>query len=199
MAPRSSTSCVLSVLRNTAEQDALEALERLSYLDEKFGEGCGAGKERARLLKRVESFLAPQPVEDTEQDLDDTTSCSNDESDEEEECDTNYNEDQDGPYIDRHGEQERVAIFGGDPSRRKQLVEKRLRPYKSLDQFGTPRDVGTQDQRKIVQMIKNRSFDVVYIWTRFGNHSSRHEIRDACRKFDTRCVEIESLSRIQKQ
>lgn len=189
MAPSSSSS-VLSVLRNT-EQDALEALERLSYLDEKFGEGCGASKERARLQKRVECWW--QSV-DNEQDLDDSSNIG--EPGEEEA--TNCN-DQDGPFIDRHGENERVAIFGGDPSRRKQTVEKRLRPYKSLDQFGTPRDVGDQDRQKIVKMIKNRSFDVVYIWTRFGNHSSRNEIREACRSSDTHCVEIESLSRIQKQ
>jgi hypothetical protein len=186
-------SCLaLLCCNHSSEQEALQALERLSHLDEKLGVNCGAAKERARLTKIVESWM--QAVEEDEDaDEDDF----NDGEDDEEDNEMSYN---DGVYIDRHGSGERVAIFGGDPVRRRQYVEKRLQPYQSLEQFGTPRDVGSQDQRDLCRKIRRNSFDVVYIWTRFGNHNSRNAIRDACRKStnNTRCIEIESLSRIRK-
>ena len=188
MAPRSTST--LSLLRHS-EQDALEAFERLNSLDERLGEGCGATKERDKLTKIVESWMQEEEATDGAEDRD---SPDEEEFEEEDDCENDH----EGAYIDRHGSDERVAVFGGDPTRRRQSVEKRMQPYKSLDQFGTPRDVGRGDQQDLCKKIKKNSFDVVYIWTRFGNHSSRRAIREACRKNDTRCVEIESLSRLRK-
>jgi hypothetical protein len=96
-----------------------------------------------------------------------------------------------------HAATDRVAIFGDDPSRRgeRNLVEKNLAPFASIEQFGTPRDVDSENINRILSRIKNNSYDVVYVWSRFGCHSSRASIRKACAASQTRFEEIRSLHR----
>ena len=35
-------------------------------------------------------------------------------------------------YVTKHSSSDRIAIFGGDPKRRRAFVEKKLQPYKTL-------------------------------------------------------------------
>lgn len=99
-------------------------------------------------------------------------------------------------HVLKHSPMDRVAVFGGNPSKRMDIVSNKLRPYKKLDQYGSPRDVGIGDQKRLCQKILNGSYDVVYLWTRYNNHGSRREIRLACTSTDTRYVETESLAYI---
>mmetsp|Transcript_34096 Transcript_34096/g.57287 ORF Transcript_34096/g.57287 Transcript_34096/m.57287 type:complete len:224 (-) Transcript_34096:294-965(-) len=96
-----------------------------------------------------------------------------------------------------HAATDRVAIFGDDPSRRgeRNLVEKNLAPFASLEQFGTPWDVDSKNTNRILSRITRNSYDVVYVWSRFGCHSSRASIRKACAASQTRFEEIRSLHR----
>ena len=95
-----------------------------------------------------------------------------------------------------HSETDHVAIFGGNPAKRRLLVEHRLSLYASLEQFGSPRDVGQGDTTSIVKRIQQGRYDVVYSWTKFNSHASRAAIRKACAISSTRVVEVESLSEI---
>ena len=100
--------------------------------------------------------------------------------------------------MEPHAPKDRVAFYGGNPAKRKAIVQKKMKPYGKLDQYGTPRDVGIGDTDRLVRKISNESYDVVYIWTRFNNHNARRRIRDACSSTGTRVVEIESLSHISR-
>jgi len=177
---------------SSSEDAAMRALERLAELDAKLGVDCGATKERSRLMDIVSAWELEQQTDENDDD--------NDDYDEQEEYTTNNDTDgaDAGAYVERHCKQDRIAIFGGDPVRRRRTVAKRMKPFKLLDQYGTPKDVGFSDRRKLLTKIQAGSYDVVYIWTRFGCHSSRSLIKDACINTGTRFVEIDSLSRIQQ-
>jgi hypothetical protein len=181
------------------DETMLMALERLESIDAKLGEGQGATKERAKWWSVIHSW------EETQKIIEAAASASDDDDDDDAKEDE-YKYDNDGDLannngshsVPRHGPEHRIAIFGGDPSRRRQIVEKRLAPYAALDQFGTPRDAGGGDISNLVRKIKGGKYDMVYIWTRFGCHNSRKRIRDACSNTGTGCLEIESLSNIRK-
>ena len=101
-------------------------------------------------------------------------------------------------FVEKHLPTDRIAVFGGNPKKRKSIVEKKLAPYKRLDQFGSPGDVGSKDQRNLIKKIKKHSYDVVYVWTRYNCHTSRYLIKEACTQTKhTRSVEIESFAYIR--
>jgi hypothetical protein len=204
-----------TTLHVVTDEDLLVALERLEKLDENLGDGCGALKERVKLNTIIEQWeKQQQSVENA------TTTCTNatgennnnnnnNETLEEDKSDSveDENDDEDdknnsnywdvSKFVVKHSPDDRVAIFGGDPSRRRQNVEKKLAPYKSLDQYGTPRDVGHGDVSNLIRKIYANKLDVVYIWTRFNCHGSRNLIRDTCIKTGTRFEEVNSLSYIR--
>lgn len=107
----------------------------------------------------------------------------------------------DGTFSGTHGAEDRVAVYGGNPAKRRELLEKRLRPYSSLQQFGTPKDVGFGDTNKLLKKISNGAFEVVYSWIRFGSHTQRHVIKSACANTvpPTRFVEVGSLAEIRPE
>lgn len=53
-------------------------------------------------------------------------------------------------------------------------MSKLVQPYASLALFGTPRDVGEGDQKRLVSQIRNGKLDVVYCWTRSAPPSPTH-------------------------
>ena len=57
-------------------------------------------------------------------------------------------------FVTKHLPTDKIAVFGGNPKKRKSIVEKKLAPFKVLDQFGSPGDVGSKDQRNLVKKIK---------------------------------------------
>ena len=204
--------------RIITDDEAMKAMERLEEMDCKFGVGVGASTERAKLNAIVEQWEEQQQQQQQEQQqqqqeekeldyCDDYADgeCSvveEEEEDDNDSCDDDDDEDttcywDDAKFVTKHLPTERVAIFGGDPKRRKQLVEKKLQPYKSLDQFGTPHDVGISDTNKLLGKIQSGKLDVVYMWTRFNCHGSRASIRDACLNTGTRFFEVESLAYIR--
>jgi hypothetical protein len=182
-----------------SEDDVWKALERLETLDVRLGFGFGASEERSKLHTIVEAWEQQQQQQQQSKDSNlgkenSLPLLSNDKEDEEEDDD----DDNHFKYVHKHEPQDRVAIFGGDPARRRLVVEKKLAPFGSLDQFGTPRDVGFSDRTRMIRKIESQQYDVVYIWTRFNCHASRKLIRDACvQSGTTRFVEVESLSFIR--
>jgi hypothetical protein len=190
---------------------ALKAMEQLEKLDQRFGIGCGAQKERAKLtnilLEWEKEQIEKDDDQEEEEEEDDQEEEDDDQEEEEEEeegcSDSDENDDEIrqphhvGVSFERHSASDRVAIFGGNPARRRRQIEKRFTPYQKLDHFGTPRDAGSNDVTKLVQRIRSGSYDIVYLWTRFGCHQSRARIKMACSHTDTRFVEFESLSSIQ--
>ena len=84
-----------------------------------------------------------------------------------------------GPSLP-HKADDRVAVFGGSPTRHRRHAERRLFPFSSLDMYGTSRDAGSGDAPKLISRIKAGRVDVVYCWTRFCEHSSFYSIRAAC-------------------
>ena len=203
------------------DDEAMKAMERLEEMDGKFGVvGVGASTERSKLTAIVEQWEEQQAQAEEQQegkeldyydDNDDECSVVEEEFDndscEDDDCKEEDDDDDDGTtgcyywddakFVTKHLPNERVAIFGGDPARRRQLVEKKLKPYKSLDQFGSPQDVGPSETSNLLRKIQSGRFDVVYIWTRFNNHASRDSIRVACLNTGTRFFEVESLAYIR--
>jgi hypothetical protein len=170
------------------DNDAINAMERLEEIDAKLGYNVGATKERARLHAIIDQWEEDSILKDVaEGELDDGG---------EDDDDDNIEWD-DTKFVPKHSPEERVAIFGGDPARRRQSVEKKLAPHQLLDQFGTPRDVGPSDTSNLLRKISSGQYDVVYVWTRFNCHSSRAAIRHACTQTGTRFCEVESLSYIR--
>ena len=91
-----------------------------------------------------------------------------------------------------HSENDRIALFGGDPSKRRQSTDKLLRPFASLMQFGSQR-ITRKDALPLLQLIGKKRVDVVYLWTRYGSHVVRKEIREATRAHGVQFVEVENL------
>jgi len=195
----------------TEDDDVWEALQRLDELDAKLGEGVGASKERKKLHDIISSWEKAQLEQAEQQEEERQTEDQvwreeqqqdGDEDDENEECDPSTedcNPFATTKFVPKHKPTDRIAIFGGDPARRRQVVEKKLAPFASLDQFGTPRDVGEGDTRQLLKKIESNSYDVVYLWIRFNCHSSRSQIREACLATGTtRFEEVSSLAYIQE-
>jgi hypothetical protein len=182
-----------------SDEDALRAMERLEALDTKLGIGIGASKERAKLNKIIEEWEEQQQQRASEEDHAEHDGSNNEEDEDDEDDFDGASSDWDAThkYVVKHSPLDSVAIFGGDPSRRRLVVEKKMAPYKSLDQFGTPNDVGISDTNKILQRISSNKYNVVYLWTRFNCHGSRAAIRDACINTGTRFEEVESLAYIR--
>ena len=162
------------------EAAAIRALEREAELDDQLGDGIGAGKERARIATAIAAFedaAALASAEAAQETVSGPPSL-------------------DALPVRSHSAEDRVAVFGGNPARRRDELEKRLVPYHSLELYGTPRDVGESDTRKLVSRIENNQLDLVYAWTRFGCHRSRAVIRKACVKQEppVRFVEVSSLN-----
>ena len=208
------------------DDEAMKAMERLEEMDGKFGVGVGgASTERSKLTAIVTQWEQQQQQQQQAQaeeqqegkeldyydDNDDECSVVEEEEDDNGNCEDDDDNDDDNDddttttcsywddakFVAKHLPNERVAIFGGDPKRRRQLVEKKLQPYKTLDQFGTPHDVGISDTNKLLSKIQSGKLDVVYMWTRFNCHGSRASIRDACLNTGTRFFEVESLAYIR--
>lgn len=172
------------------EDDAWRALERLDEMDAKFGVGCGASKERAKLNMIITQWEQAEAAKQQEENNAFIEDYDN------EETDNVYWDDT--KFVAKHLPTDAVALFGGDPARRRQSVEKKLSPFASLDQFGTPRDVGPSDTANLLKRISAGKYHVVYLWTRFNCHASRGAIRQACMNTGTRFEEVESLAYIRK-
>jgi len=181
------------------DDDLLVALQRLEELDEQYGTGRRASNERSKLHEIIEEWALQQEVVNDDNDGD--KGNNNDEEGEEEDVDW----DNTTKYVTKHSSSDRIAIFGGDPKRRRAFVEKKLQPYKTLDQYGTPKDVGERDTSNLVSKIQQGKYDVVYIWTKFNCHPSRRKIRNACMNtknnkhtpHQTRFEEVHSLTYIR--
>ncbi|KAL7573092.1 hypothetical protein ACA910_018776 [Epithemia clementina (nom. ined.)] len=184
-----------------SDGEALRAMERLEELDAKLRVNSGVTKERAKLHQVVAHWEQRQAT-DTVCELDDDDlenfEAGNDNHDDKEDNTVAPRINVHAKYVMKHAPHERVALFGGDPAKRRHLMAKRLAPYAVLDQFGSPHDVGHGDQRKLLQKIASQSYDVVYIWTRFNCHSSRNRILRAvaAQSNKTRVAEVESLAYI---
>jgi len=172
-----------SFLSVITDEQAMEALEHIVRLDDKLGVGVGAMKKRTKYNAIVKEW--------------ENQECEIEEEDDGEEImdddDEFWNESQ---YVTKHSSEESIAVFGGDPSRRKQAIVKRLEPFGQMDLYGTPRDVGLHDVEKLLSKIQK--YDVVYSWTRFNCHTSRIRIRNACRREGIRFEEVQSLSLIRE-
>jgi hypothetical protein len=109
-----------------SEDGVRRTLERIEELDARFGVGVGAAKERTRLNAIVdqwddtEDLAASQQWRQDENDTDDEIDAQ--------ECSLDEFWD-DGKFVKKHSPNDAVAIFGGDPKRRRQIVEKKLAPY----------------------------------------------------------------------
>ena len=136
------------------EMAAFGALEKEAHLDEMLGAGVGAGKERAVIQAAVAAYeeaLAANEAAVLAREAAKAAEAAPPKR-------TLY-----------HAGTDHIAIFGGDPARRKDKVSKLMHPYASLSLYGTPRDVGTGDQQRLVSQIRNGKLDVVYCWTRLVN------------------------------
>ena len=209
-APQSNNNRIIRRIIIITDDEAMEAMERLEEMDAKFGVGVGASKERANLHAILEQWEQREQQQDLDDDGDYDDECSvvednydvrgddDDCYDDDDDDDTNIYYWDDTKYVAKHSPNERVAVFGGDPARRRRAVEKKLKPYRSLDQFGSPRDVGSGDTSNLLRKIRSKHYDVVYVWTRFNCHGSRAAIRDACLQTGTtRFFEVESLAYIR--
>ena len=183
-------------------------------MDENHGDGCGALNERSKLNTIIEQWEQQQQSAENATTTTTTTTTTggnnNDKNLEEDKSDlTDENEDENedeennsyywdvSKTVVKHSSEDRVAIFGGGPSRRRQTVEEKLKPHKSLNQYETPRYAGDVDRHNLIRKINANKFDVVHIWTRFNCHASRNFIRDTCIKTGTRFEEVNSLSCIR--
>ena len=158
----------------------------MEKLDANYGDGCGALKERPKLNTIIEQGEQQQQSAENaattttcttrttsgennndnflEEDKSDSTDENEDENEDEE--NNSYHWDV-SKFVVKHSSEDRVAIFGGGPSRRRQTVEEKLKPYKSLNQYGTPRYLGDGDRHNLIRQINANKSDVVHIWTRF--------------------------------
>lgn len=201
--PRSSGAKMTLLTASTDDEQivsdemALMAMEQIEKLDAKLGVNCGAARERqklARILEEWERAVAAAQCENDEDDgeclIEEYGDSSSDDNEQQ------WSITDSSKLVQRHSADDRVAIFGGNPARRRQIVEKRLKPFNILDQYGTPRDVGSSDANVLIKKIRQGSYDVVYLWTRFNNHGMRGKIREVCSLTETRYEEVESLSYI---
>lgn len=101
-------------------------------------------------------------------------------------------------FVERHSPQDRIAVFGGHPTRHRKSIEHKLQPYAALDHFGATRDV-KNDLATGLRNINRQDYSVVYVWIQFNSHSASEQIRRACKKIGTRCVLIHSFSKIAPQ
>ena len=178
--PRHSASCMSSLAE--LEAAAFAALEKEERLDAKLGAGTGAAKERAAIRATLDEY---------EEVLEASAALA---AAEEAAADPLPEQGEDRRQL-YHEATDHIAVFGGDPNRRKVQVSKQMQPYASLALYGTPRDVGLGDQQRLVSQIRRGKLDVVYCWTRFSNHGSRYAIRQACVATPgVQFVEVASLS-----
>jgi hypothetical protein len=165
----------------------------LEALDTKLGVGCGATKERSKLQVIVDAWeeqeqrtldeAEPEPEKNMEYEMAELQVAAGDGDS--------------VKLVPKHGPDDRVAILGGDPARRREAVERKLAPFGSLRQFGSPNDVGYSDTIKLLNRIEKRQYDVVYVWKRFNSHASRLQVKEAClRTGTTRFEEVETLGYI---
>lgn len=76
----------------------------------------------------------------------------------------------------------RVAVVGGVPGRMVvQVVGVDIR------YFGSARDVGDGELRRLQHAIANGAFDLVVVAVRFGGHSMCNGVRDACKRAGLTC------------
>jgi len=164
------------------EAAALEALEREAVLDTRLGVGVGAAKERVSIAAAIAAFEAAEAAAS-----DPAVSAA-------------VRPLESVPSVDapqrQHTATDRVAFFGGDPARRREMVRKRLQPYQTLELYGSPRDAGYGDRDRLLTKIHANKLEVVYLWTRYNCHSSRTKIRHACANQEppVRFHEISSLN-----
>jgi len=177
-----------------SDEDAMDAMERIEDMNAKLGVDCGATKERARLNAILEEWNEQQ--EEMGHDNRDNFYDEFDADGVDDEHNTIVLQDS-TKFVSRHDPEARIAVFGGNPAKRRRVVEKKLAPYATLDQYGTPRDVGNSDTERLLRKIRRGKIDVLYIWTRFNCHASRKALKDACAQAETVLVEVESLSYIQ--
>ena len=158
------------------EARALAALEREAELDARFGDGVGAARERSKLLATLQAYeeAAASTVEPSQAGVE---SCEAELILGDEEV---GGEETVAKQHLLHGPDDRVAVFGGNPARRRAQIAKWMRPYRALDLYGSPHDVGPKDTQRLVNKIEAGGLDVVYFWTRFASHNSRNVIRAAC-------------------
>lgn len=76
----------------------------------------------------------------------------------------------------------RVALVGGDPKRLVVLVEGVV-----VQAFGSARDVGTGELKRLQQSIRSGALDLVVVLARFVGHSMYDVVRDECRRARVRC------------
>jgi hypothetical protein len=74
---------------------------------------------------------------------------------------------------------DRVAVFGGNPKKRSEVVAKRLKPYRKLNQYGSDK-IKMSDAAPLVRKINREEVDVVYFWRRYASHHTRDYIKKAC-------------------
>ena len=100
-----------------------------------------------------------------------------------------------------HTSTDRIAVFGGNPPKHREQANRRLAPFESLVLFGSPRDTGSGDTKRLVNAIRNGKLDVVYNWSKFGNHASRKMIQVACQKApgDVVFKDVSTLDMLQWQ
>ncbi|KAL3894082.1 MAG: hypothetical protein SGARI_007854, partial [Bacillariaceae sp.] len=131
--------------------------------------GCGGAvateKERAKLnaiIVRWENLeaAATKAREEEEMTMNWKQSLEEEECTEDDDDACNAYWDDSNKFVPKHSAVESVAVFGGDPARRRQIVEKKLAPFQSLDQFGSPRDVGFSDTSKLLRKIAAGKYDV---------------------------------------
>ena len=104
------------------------------------------------------------------------------------------------PRPHEHGP-DTIAVFGGNPPKHREQANRRLAPFESLVLFGSPRDTGSGDTKRLVNAIRNGKLDVVYNWSKFGNHASRKMIQVACQKApgDVVFKDVSTLDMLQWQ
>lgn len=76
----------------------------------------------------------------------------------------------------------RVALVGGDPKRLAVQVE-----GVALQQFGSARDVGGGELKRLLQSVQGGGLDYVLVLARFVGHSMHNRVRDECRRAGVPC------------
>jgi hypothetical protein len=112
----------------------MAAMERLEALDEKPGVGCGAAKEREKLSTTIQLWeeqqqqqllLQQQPVQQrpSEAQLDNDFGIINEDGDDTTATSSSPDADRSSKFVFKHSPADRIAVFGGDPKKRRLLVE----------------------------------------------------------------------------